>query len=224
MPEYPGSKGEHALQESCGTVRRARAFYDHQVLDHLNEEMQAFILRQSLMFIATASADGDCDCSIRAGLPGAFVTVLDENTLVYPEYRGNGVMASLGNMSENPHVGLLFIDFFGSTVGLHVNGNSTIADNEALLSHYLERGSVLRAMLEQGGRRPERWVRVTVAEAYIHCSKHIPQLRPVDKAIDSGTDDAARKGGDYFHAKRENRPWHDRPVPATASTVADREA
>ena len=63
-----------------------------------------------MFFLATADGHGECDVSFRAGEAG-FVHVLDEKILVYPEYRGNGVMASLGNITENPHAGLLFIDF-----------------------------------------------------------------------------------------------------------------
>src|SRR5262249_9387088 len=115
--KLPGSKGEHQAQEECGTTRRALSFYNKQMLPYLNPLMRAFIARQEMVFIATADAYGACDCSFRAGLPG-FVHVLDDKTLAYPEYRGNGVMASVGNIMENPHIGMIFIDFFQSTVGL----------------------------------------------------------------------------------------------------------
>ena len=128
----PGSQGEHVVQDRCGTWERAQAFYDHQWLDYLNPQMRAFIGRQEMVFIATADSQGDCDASFRAGLPG-FVHVLDEKTLTYPEYRGNGVKASLGNITENPHIGLLFIDFFEAKIGLHVNGRAQILSSEELL-------------------------------------------------------------------------------------------
>ena len=73
--QQPGSLGERALQERYATSRRARAFYDHQVLDRLGAEMQQFIVRQSLMLVATADSHGECDCSLRAGAPGRFVLV-----------------------------------------------------------------------------------------------------------------------------------------------------
>jgi uncharacterized protein len=96
-----------------GEIRQddhARAFYRHQVLDHLNAAMRAFVARQEMMFVATSDAKGEADSSFRAGHPG-FVKVLDERTVLYPEYRGNGVMASLGNILEDPHVELLFVGF-----------------------------------------------------------------------------------------------------------------
>ncbi len=199
--ELPGSDGEHGLQRELGTDRRARAFYDHQVLDRLSDRMQTFIAAQEMMFVSTADAAGNCDCSIRAGLPG-FVRVMDERTLAYPEYRGNGVMASLGNISENAHVGLLFVDFFASTVGCHVNGTAQIVENDVLP------GPLRLPTDATGGRTPERWVIVQVEEAYIHCSKHIPLLAKRDKDIPWGTDDPVAKGGDFFAVRSLPRPWH----------------
>jgi len=195
--ERPGSQGEHALQQKFDTQKRAENFYQRQMLDHLNPAMQAFIRRQELVFVATADAHGNCDCSFRAGLPG-FVRVLDRNTLLYPEYRGNGVLASLGNITENPHIGLIFIDFFEATIGLHVNGKAMIVGNDELRQRLDLPSEVRQDMAVEGGRRAERWVIVEVEEAYIHCSKHIPLLGKRDKKIAWGTDDARLKGGDYF--------------------------
>jgi predicted pyridoxine 5'-phosphate oxidase superfamily flavin-nucleotide-binding protein len=198
----PGSRGEHQLQERSATTERARSFYGRQVLDHLNVKMREFITRQEMVFVSTSDATGECDCSFRAG-PGGFVQVIDDRSLAYPEYRGNGVMASMGNITENGHVGLLFIDFFADIIGLHVNGRATLVENDEVLA----RPDVPAAMHEAGsarnGRRPERWVWITVEEAYIHCSKHIPWLEKRDKRIYWGTDDARKKGGDYFGAARE---------------------
>ena len=193
----PGSHGEHELQARYGTESRARAFYKKQVLSYLNPEMRRFISRQEMCFIATADSRGECDCSLRAGAPG-FVHTHDEKTLLYPEYRGNGVMASLGNISENPHVGIFFGDFFESTVGLHVNGTARVIENSALEAFSELPQEVRQQLLLTGGRQPERWVIVNVEEAYIHCSKHVPHLKKLEKKIHWGTDDEGRKGGDFF--------------------------
>jgi uncharacterized protein len=208
----PGSAGEHALQERYETFKRAAAFYDKQMLDYLNPLMKEYIARQEMAFIATADAHGECDASFRAGPPG-FVRVLDDRTVMYPEYRGNGVLASLGNISENPHVGILFVDFFHSGVGLHVNGRARIIENDAVEAF----GPILARMagveriwdeVEDKKKTPERWVVVEVVEAYIHCSKHIPLLR-------RNPDDTNRQSGDFFRAKYDPRPWLEQaPGPA----------
>jgi uncharacterized protein len=204
--KLPGSKGEHQAQEAFGTTRRALTFYNKQMLHYLNPLMREFIARQEMVFIATADAHGECDCSLRAGLPG-FVHVLDDKTLAYPEYRGNGVMASVGNILENPHIGMIFIDFFQSTVGLHVNGKAHVVDNEALLARLDVTAEMITATQTIGGSRSERWILVEVEEAYIHCSKHVPLLQKLSKEIHWGTDDEHYKGGDAFKAKACPRPW-----------------
>ena len=204
--KLPGSKGEHQAQEAFGTTRRALTFYHKQMLNYLNPLMREFIARQEMVFIATADARGACDCSFRAGLPG-FVHVLDDTTLAYPEYRGNGVMASVGNIMENPHIGMIFIDFFQSTVGLHVNGKARIVANEALLARPDVTPEMIKAIRTTGGRCPEHWILVEVEEAYIHCAKHVPLLQKLDKDIHWGMDDEHYKGGDAFKAKACPRPW-----------------
>ena len=200
-----GSCGEHDLQERYGNRKRADAFYKNQMLSYLNPQMRTIIARQEMFFLSTADGHGECDVSFRAGEAG-FVHVLGEKILAYPEYRGNGVMASQGNIAENPHAGLLFVDFIRDKIGLHVNGAARLLSNEELLARP-DLSAVLRnEIAETGGRRPERWVLVTVEEAYIHCSKHIPRLEKAEDEVRYwGTDDVRAKGGDYFQAKSSPR-------------------
>jgi predicted pyridoxine 5'-phosphate oxidase superfamily flavin-nucleotide-binding protein len=195
LVHLPGSTGEHVLQQRYGTDERAERFYEQQVLDHLNPRMREFLGRQEMMFVATADAEGECDNTFRAGPPG-FVYVINEKWFAWPEYRGNGVMASLGNISENAHVGLLFVDFVRDVIGLHVNGRAKIVEDD------LMRLDVPHLPVDPvPGRRAERWVLVRVEEAYIHCSKHIPRLSKAPQGRAWGTDDTKRKGGDFFAAK-----------------------
>lgn len=196
----PGSKGEHKLQKQLKTEKRALAFYDNQMLFHLNPEMSEFIGEQEMVFISTSDASGECDASFRAGQSG-FIKVLDEKHLIFPEYRGNGVLASMGNISENPHIGMVFIDFFQSAIGLHVNGKAEIFSSEDLESFPDPSGKIKAALQDSASRKPISWIKVTVEEAYIHCSKHIPILQKKDKTIHWGTDDEKLKGGDFFNAK-----------------------
>ena len=194
----PGSEGEHYLQAKYGTTQRALRFYDKQVLNYLSPVMKEFIAKQEVLFIATSDKHGDCDCSFRFGKPG-FVRALNNNYLVYPEYRGNGVMASQGNITENPHIGMIFIDFFVSTVGLHVNGKAKLIEHEDLLKFRKDLPkNVIDEINAEGKHRPERWIMVEIEEAYIHCSKHIPLLKKAEKDITWGTDDDALKRTDFF--------------------------
>ncbi len=170
-----GSAGEHLLQQQQGTVERATAFYDRQVHAYLTPAMRAFVARMSMVFLSTADAQGACDASFRAGPPG-FVQILDDRTLAYPEYRGNGVMASAGNITENPHLGMLFMDFTRDHIGLHVNGTAALRPDAEVRTRHPN-----LPVDPAPGRRPELWIQVTVDEAYIHCSKHIPHLEPAPR-------------------------------------------
>lgn len=207
----PGSRGEHEVQERFGSSKRALAFYNNQILDHLNPLMREFITKQEMVFIATSDAQGECDCSFRAGGVG-FVRILTEKLLVYPEYRGQGVYASLGNISENPNIGMMFIDFFEDTIGLHINGKARIIENTELSNFSNLPEEVIQDINYKGRRQPERWVLVEIEEAYIHCSKHIPLLKKLDKAIHWGTDDVVHKGGDYFKAKASHHSHVNNPT------------
>ena len=203
----PGSAGEHVLQAACGTQARADRFYAQQMSDRINADMREFIGRMEMAFIASSDGHGECDASFRAGPPG-FVHVVDERTIAWPEYRGNGVMASAGNITENPHVGVLFVDFVRDLVGLHVNGSAELmAAGEFDRRYPDDRVDIVP------GRRPERWIVVTVEEAYIHCSKHIPRLQPVPRRRDWGTDDPEKKGGDYFGVVADRRAAAVDPSP-----------
>lgn len=190
-----GSEGEKKLQELYGTTKKANSFYDNQMIDHINDRMKEFIANQGMMFISTADSKGNCDSSFRAGEKG-FIKVVDEKTLLYPEYSGNGVMASLGNISENPHIGLLLIDFFEHQIGLHINGSAAIVENEQFLmiddvdSSFFDNAKHIE--------KPLRWVKIHVHEAYMHCSKMIPKLSTIENASNE------KKHGDYFKTKSKS--------------------
>ena len=203
----PGSQGEKKLQKEFNTTADALRFYNKQVLTKLAPLMQSFIAKQEMMFISTADSKGECDSSFRFGEAG-FVMVVDEHHVVYPEYKGNGVMASMGNISENPNIGLLFIDFFETKVGLHVNGKAKVIRKETMedeLSAFEGLAEKLRSHKMQF--KTVSYVLVEVEEAYIHCSLHIPILQKVEekevlKQFPKGT-----KGGDAFEVEFEERLW-----------------
>jgi uncharacterized protein len=194
----PGSQGERELQKKHNTSNSAHSFYNSQVLDFLNPEMQKFIEDQEMVFLSTSDSKGECDASFRAG-PKGFIKVLDNKILIFPEFKGNGVMASLGNISENPQIGLMFIDFFQSSIGLHVNGKAEIiTEKEASkLVNPLDKAEAEK----NGQHKTKLWIKIEVEEAYIHCSKHIPRLQKQDKTIHWGSDDEKLKGGDFFKTK-----------------------
>jgi hypothetical protein len=76
----------------------------------LSEELQQWIRTADTFFLASFHPLGGADASHRGGFPG-FVQVVDERTIVWPDYNGNGMFNTLGNITENPDAGLLFLDF-----------------------------------------------------------------------------------------------------------------
>jgi len=177
----PGSQGEHSLQKKYKTQDKAKDFYQRQMLSSLSVSMQDFIKEQEMVFISTADAKGECDSSFRSGEKG-FVLVLDENNLAYAEYKGNGVMASMGNISENPHIGMLFLDVLKDKVGLHVNGKARVLSGEDLHSCLSNSSYEKIEVYDKGLPNKEvAWVLIEVEEAYIHCSKNIPLFQKNDK-------------------------------------------
>jgi uncharacterized protein len=144
------------LREHIGQPRQA--VLDKQ-LDHLDRHCRDFIARSPIALLATADADGRCDCSPRGGPPG-FACVLDERRLAIPDYTGNRRQDSHGNVLENPNAALLFlIPGMGET--LRVNGRATLTRDPELL-----------AGLPTGGTKPPTLaLHVEVQEAFLHCAK-----------------------------------------------------
>ena len=102
--------GSRQLQDRFDTRRLADRLEEVKLHDRFTAEDREFIERLDLFFLATADGAGRPTCSYKGGDPG-FVRVLDETTLAFPSYDGNGMFLSLGNVLVNPAVGLLFIDF-----------------------------------------------------------------------------------------------------------------
>src|SRR5512133_478976 len=100
------------IQDRFDTRRLADRLEARVVHDAVSEQDRAFIERMDMFFLATADAEGKPQCSYKGGDPG-LVKVLDETTLAFPNYDGNGMYLSMGNVLANPHVGLLFLDFEG---------------------------------------------------------------------------------------------------------------
>ena len=126
-------------------------------LTKLDAHMRHFISLSPFLCLGTSGAGG-ADVSPRGDSPG-FVHVLDDRTLLVPDWPGNNRLDSLTNMVANPDVGLLFF-IPGVNETLRINGVGEITMEPVLL----ERWTV-------NGKHPRSALRVTVREAYLHCAK-----------------------------------------------------
>lgn len=102
--------------------------------EQFDERTKAFVEALDMFFLATTDTDGFPDCSYKGGEPG-FVKVVDANTLAFPVYDGNGMFRSLGNITVNPRVGMLFVDLEGGS-RLRVNGTAQIAYEGPLVDSF----------------------------------------------------------------------------------------
>jgi hypothetical protein len=128
---------------------------------------KTFIEAAQYFFLATADADGRPDCSFKGGPPG-FVRVTGPSELAFPDYDGNGMFKSLGNVLVNPEIGLLFIAMHGKPRRLRVVGRATLREDDPL------RATTLAAQLI---------VRVAVRAIFPNCPRYIPTMQLVEPSI-----------------------------------------
>ena len=156
-----------ALQDQFGTRALADRIAETRDHDRFTEAEKAFVEGCSFFFLATADAEGRPDCSFKGGLPG-FVRVVAPDLLVFPDYDGNGMFKSLGNIEANPHVGLLFIAFEERPQRLRVNGTAALSSDDPLLEHF------------PGG---QMLVRVTPHHIFPNCPRYIPSMQMVAPSV-----------------------------------------
>jgi predicted pyridoxine 5'-phosphate oxidase superfamily flavin-nucleotide-binding protein len=190
--------GSRTLQDQFSTRNLADRLVEVLARNAFTDDDRAFIESRPLFFLATADSDGHPDCSYKGGLPG-FVRVVDPHTLAFPNYDGNGMFKSLGNVLVNPHVGMLFIDF-ESPKRLRVNGQASIQDNDPLISEFTGAQMIVRVRADAIFPNCPRYIhKMTMVEQseYVPCEGHtppIPKWKQYPEFRDSlPPDDPARK-------------------------------
>ena len=176
------------LQDRSDTRRLADRLHEKLSRTAFTAQDRAFIESRSLFFLATADAAGRPDCSYKGGAPG-FVRVTGADELAFPDYDGNGMFRSLGNVVVNPAVALLFIDFERPD-RLRVNGSARVVDDDPLLAEFAGAQRVVRVQAARIFPNCPRYIhRMTVAEAspYVPRADHTPPI-PKWKRFDDFAD------------------------------------
>lgn len=145
-----------AMQEAFDTISMAERVGQLIVQSELDQKHRGFIETRDMFFLSTVDHRGYPTCSYKGGTPG-FVRVLDSKTIAFPSYDGNGMFLSIGNMTANDKIGMLFIDF-ETPHRVRVHGVATIDRNDPLLGDFHE---------------AELVVRVTVTEVFVNCPRYI---------------------------------------------------
>jgi predicted pyridoxine 5'-phosphate oxidase superfamily flavin-nucleotide-binding protein len=154
-------EGNRQLQDAFDSRRIADRLEDKLTRTAFTADDRAFIESAIYFFIATADADGRPDCSFKGGAPG-FVRVTAPDEIAFPDYDGNGMFKSLGNLTVNAQVGLLFIDLHEKPRRLRVNGEAKVSRDDPLLTRTV--GAQLI-------------VRVQARAIFPNCPRYIPKLQ-----------------------------------------------
>jgi predicted pyridoxine 5'-phosphate oxidase superfamily flavin-nucleotide-binding protein len=152
-------------QDHFDTRRIADRIDELLVSDTIDAHAKQFIEARDMFFLATCDENGNPQCSYKGGAPG-FVRVVDEHTLAFPVYDGNGMFLSLGNIRAHAEVGMLFIDFEQPN-RLRVNGVATVDPDDPLLP------SMPGAILV---------VRVRTTHVFPNCPRYIHKMQRVERS------------------------------------------
>jgi hypothetical protein len=158
-------EAQRRLQDSFDTRRLADRIEERLVHDFIDEHDAEFITARDMFFLATVDPDGRPNCSYKGGDPG-FVRVVDQRTLAFPNYDGNGMYLSMGNAVATGEAGMLFIDFERRN-RMRVNGSASIDQNDALMADY-----PLAQFI----------VRVRVREVFPNCPRYIHRYQLVERS------------------------------------------
>ena len=153
------------LQVRFDSRRIADRINDVLVHDFIDPGSASFIESRDMMFVSTVDASGQPTCSYKGGDPG-FVRVVDEQTLAYPAYDGNGMFLTLGNVAETSKVGLLFIDFEHPN-RLRVHGDASVSADDPLLDTWVGAIAVIR---------------VVVTEVFPNCPRYVHRMQLVERS------------------------------------------
>ena len=158
-------EGSRELQDRFDTRRLADRIEQRLVVDRIGDEEKAFIEARDMFFLATTDEHGQPSCSYKGGAPG-FVRVVDPRTIAFPNYDGNGMYLSMGNLSRTRRVGMLFVDFT-QPKRLRLSGEATIRHDDALLGEYPGAQFI---------------VRVAVTQVFPNCPRYIHRYALVERS------------------------------------------
>jgi predicted pyridoxine 5'-phosphate oxidase superfamily flavin-nucleotide-binding protein len=192
--------GNRALQERFDTRRLADRLEQVTLKHHFDRYDKAFIESLNMFFIATVDAGGRANCSYKGGARG-FVRVLDAHTLAFPNYDGNGMYLTMGNLAQTAQVGLLFIDF-EQQFRMRVNGEASIDPGDALMAEYPEAQFIVRVKARDVFPNCPRYIHkhTLVAESRFvpkeACETPVPAWKKSDWAFDALPEQDVARGSD----------------------------
>lgn len=153
------------LHDRFDTRRLADRMEETLVHDSLTPDEKAYIAARDMFFLASVDTRGHVNCAYRGGEPG-FVRAIDDHTIVFPNYDGNGMYLSMGNVLDASEVGLLFIDF-ENRKRMRYNGTASINFDDPLRAEFPEAQFV---------------VRVKAREIFVNCPRYVHKMTVVERS------------------------------------------
>ena len=152
--------GSRSLQDRFDGRQLADSLDRNRRHSVFTNDDRKFIENASFFFLATTSGKV-VDCSFKGGIPG-FIKITGSNSLAFPDYDGNSMYRSLGNILENENVGLLFLNFDGGKERMRINGTAKLNHDEERLREF------------DGAKLI---VDITATNIFPNCPRYIPQLQ-----------------------------------------------
>ena len=168
-------EGSRALQDRFACRALADRLDEKLRRECFNDADKAFVEAASFFFLATADAEGRPDCSFKGGLPG-FVRIAAPDELIWPDYDGNGMFRSLGNIAVNPQVGLLFMKVGERPGRLRINGRATLDFDDPRIADFAGAQGL---------------VRLTPTDIFPNCPRYIPRLELIEPSAYAPRPDTA---------------------------------
>ena len=156
------SQEQRKLQSDFGTEKLADKLVNMIVKSTLEERDRAFLESREMFFLSTVDMEGRPTVSFKGGAAG-FLKAIDEKTLVFPSYDGNGMFLSMGNISATNQVGLLLIDF-ETPHRMRIQGKATVNRSDPLLEEFPGANLI---------------VRVAIEKTWINCPRYIPTYKKI---------------------------------------------
>ncbi len=158
--------GMRALQDEFDGRRVADALEARRKHREFLPDEVELITSAPFFFVASHYADA-VDCSFKGGASG-FVQVVGPAALEWPEYDGNSMYRTLGNIALSPRVGLLFIRFNATSTLTRMTGDATLLRDAGTLARHHGAKSVVRFQADY---------------VYPNCPRYIPELRMVAPSV-----------------------------------------
>jgi uncharacterized protein len=125
------------VREKYGTTKQAENIFESLDTTAPNDKMIKFIEKMNYFFLATSSKEGRVNVNFKGTKAKRLIKFLDKNRLIFPDFDGNGILHSVGDIESNPHVGLLIIDF-SKDIRIKINGRAKIIDDKDVIVRYLD--------------------------------------------------------------------------------------